>query len=238
MRRLIIFIAILGFIGQAQSQLPTFHQFYGRAYCNDGSLVPDGATILAKIDGREFTTIVKEGRYGHDSLFFVENAENGEIIHFYVGDELIAEHTFQNERATKLSIYVDCAKIPGEKGTKLFIRAPDEIMDGEYFSVFIIDEKNNPVFAANVTYMEQVRLSQVNGVVTFRADFRHLLITAKKLGYEGTYKELDIITSEHSSSEGDELDYEFLNLLVLLVSFLVLLTLIWTMLKRFSKIEE
>lgn len=226
-------LVILVSLSGVQAQLPAFHQFFGKAYCNDGGLVPDGVIIKADVGDNSFTTAVKDGKYGFEPVFFVENANDGDPIALYVGSALVANSVFQNEQATRLDIYADCSNIQVAKGSKLVIHAPEVIKEGEYFTVFIRDEVDNPVFGAEVGYMNHSKLSQVNGEVTFKADPAYRLITAKKTGYTSASMEIDI--KANVSGWGVKLDYESFNLLLLLSFFLVFIVIILKLISRVSK---
>jgi len=58
-----------------------------------------------------------------------------------------------------------------------------------------------------------------------------------KAGFEQVSVELNV-KSDEPSGGGYDVDSEFLNLLILLTSFLVLITLLWSALKHLSKSED
>ena len=63
------------------------HQFYGTVTLN-GKSAPDGTMVIAKIDGVEVArTSTKNGRYGYDPIFYVDDPNNdrsGKEIRFFV----------------------------------------------------------------------------------------------------------------------------------------------------------
>lgn len=65
------------------------HQFYGYVTWN-GQPAPDGSTIVAKINNVEVArTTSLNGKYGYDSIFFVDDTNNdrtGKTIRFLVND--------------------------------------------------------------------------------------------------------------------------------------------------------
>ncbi len=62
------------------------HQFYGTVTIN-GNPAPDGTTVEAMIDGRVVSTTTRDGKYGYDPIFYVDDPQNqysGEPVTFRV----------------------------------------------------------------------------------------------------------------------------------------------------------
>lgn len=110
MKRILLCVLLFPVIAVTVSaQFPTFHQFYGMAGCIGGATAPDGSRVSASIDGTEVaSTTTSGGGYGFDPLFFVENANDGDQIDFYVGDSFASTYLFQAEVTTNLDLYYLC----------------------------------------------------------------------------------------------------------------------------------
>jgi len=96
-------------------QLPP-HWFRGDVTVN-GNPAPDGTVISAKIEGIEYSTATTiSGRYGADGNFYVpsddldtaekEGGVEGDIVDFYVNNELAANATFSNGGNTRLDLKI------------------------------------------------------------------------------------------------------------------------------------
>jgi len=97
------------------------HQFYGTVTLN-GSPPPDGTTVTAKIDGEPIaSTTTKNGKYGYDPVFYVEDLENNFCIplcpevNFFV-NEIDTGQTkyFCNGCSTELDLTASAPSEPGQ----------------------------------------------------------------------------------------------------------------------------
>jgi hypothetical protein len=92
------------------------HQFYGTVVFSNGSS-PDGLLVEARVDGESMqSTVTKNGKYGYDPLFKVEDNESslsGKTVRFFVGGiDTNSSITFKNGDASNVNLTV-----PGTAGT-------------------------------------------------------------------------------------------------------------------------
>lgn len=107
---LFLIVILSSFVVLAAPSVP--HQFYGDVSVN-GDVAPDNLFVEARIDGSVFTTLTNDGKYGFDSIFYVEDPNSdrdGEDITFFVGNpgEMIEadSFTFSNGEVTSLDLSV------------------------------------------------------------------------------------------------------------------------------------
>lgn len=101
---IVLFFVMLVLIRAVFAQ-PTYHQFYGTVKYSDGSNAPDGTAIEAEINGVAYESAINSGgRYGYSPLFIVENANDGDIIEFYVGNTLDKTAIFGDGEVTRLNM--------------------------------------------------------------------------------------------------------------------------------------
>lgn len=95
---------MLFFLPGASALPPSIQQFYGGITLANGSL---GNNILveAKADSSVIaSSYSKDGKYGYDPLFVVENLEDGSIIEFYLNSVKVGEAAFENFGFTNLNL--------------------------------------------------------------------------------------------------------------------------------------
>ena len=84
------------------------HAFYGNAKYEDGSVVPDGTVITAKLNGEAVdTATVQDGKYGYgdDTLIVTDDNEQGGTITFYIDDVKAAEEVqFESAKISDLDL--------------------------------------------------------------------------------------------------------------------------------------
>ena len=96
-------------------QLPP-HWFRGNVTIN-GEPAPDGTVVSAEIGGRVYAnTTTISGKYGADGNFYVpsddldtaekEGGVDGDVVNFYVNNELAANATFSNGGNTRLDLKI------------------------------------------------------------------------------------------------------------------------------------
>ena len=85
---------------------PTYHQFYGTVKYSDGGNLADGTSITAKVNNIESSIVTLSGKYGYSPLFLVENANDGNVIEFYVSGTKGSEYTFEDGATTQLNLVV------------------------------------------------------------------------------------------------------------------------------------
>jgi hypothetical protein len=105
-----LLITLLSFSVFAAPGVP--HQFYGDVIV-DGSPAPDDLIIEARIGGDVYTASTRNGAYGFEPVFYVEDPNNdrdGETITFFivVDDNLveIMSRTFSNGAVTRINLVV------------------------------------------------------------------------------------------------------------------------------------
>jgi hypothetical protein len=88
------------------------HQFYGSVIVN-GVSAPDNNIITASIEGETYTTVTKDGFYGHSpNIFYIEDPNGnraGKTIFFYVGGKPAGSAVFENNGYTKLDFSLTTA---------------------------------------------------------------------------------------------------------------------------------
>ncbi len=93
------------------------HQFYGIVLIN-GKPAPDGTLVVAVVDGKEVArTHTRDGRYGYDPIFYVEDPENtrsGKIVQFFVNGIFTGtQKYFCNGCVERVDLYVSVRKSSG-----------------------------------------------------------------------------------------------------------------------------
>ena len=82
------------------------HQFYGSVLVN-GQPAPDNNVITAFVQGDDYITVTKDGKYGYSpNIFYVEDPNgdrSGELIQFYVGGKKADSYVFENNGYTQLN---------------------------------------------------------------------------------------------------------------------------------------
>lgn len=116
------------------------NQFYGYVTIN-GKPAPDGTFVIAKIDGIEVArTTTKDGKYGYDPIFYVEDPNNdrsGKIVKFYVnGIDTGKFWYFCNGCSTRLDLSIQIQEEGGAGGIGgagggVFILPPEENVSEE-----------------------------------------------------------------------------------------------------------
>ncbi len=85
----LMFLLLIGIV----SAVPSFpHAFRGTAKFTDGTSVPDGYVITAKLENQEISTssVVKNGEYGYTDPLLVSDTEGtGGKVYFYINDKLV-----------------------------------------------------------------------------------------------------------------------------------------------------
>lgn len=85
---------------------PTYHQFYGTVKYSHGPDAIDGTLVIAEVNSINFSAVVSNGKYGYSPLFLVENANDADLIEFFVNDNKEAEYTFEDGAATQLNLII------------------------------------------------------------------------------------------------------------------------------------
>lgn len=105
-----LIVILSSFVVLAAPSVP--HQFYGDVSVN-GDVAPDNLFVEARVDGSVFTTLTNDGKYGFDSIFYVEDPNSdrdGDTVTFFVGtsDEMVEAEsfTFSNGDVTSLDLSV------------------------------------------------------------------------------------------------------------------------------------
>ncbi|MFH1503606.1 MAG: hypothetical protein ABIE36_03030 [Candidatus Diapherotrites archaeon] len=102
-KSLFIFVFLIISIGFISAIPGIPHQFYGNVGVNGQ---PSDDILVAKINGKEYSTIINNGFYGvKPNTFFVEdpNGDNlGKTINFFVGGKPAGTYVFENNKLTKL----------------------------------------------------------------------------------------------------------------------------------------
>jgi len=102
--------------------MPVGHQFYGIVTFN-GSPAPDGATIVAKVNGVEvLSTTTQDGKYGYNPLFIVslDSKYSGNTIYFFVsGNQANENYQFCLEYVciTNLNLTATSGTSPPQSGS-------------------------------------------------------------------------------------------------------------------------
>lgn len=107
MNKLIMMVTLILLIPVVMG-IPTFHHFYGSVVDVNGNPVSGTVYVVAYIDGEPHGSIASvNGAYGYDTLFFVEDGNNGDTITFYTNGYESATDIFENEQATELDLTLD-----------------------------------------------------------------------------------------------------------------------------------
>ena len=91
------------------------HQFYGTVTVN-GVSAPNNLFIEAKIGTSVYTTVTKDGKYGYDPIFYVEDPNanrQGAKVEFFVEGVKAGQFTFDNGKVTKLDLSASGVDLPG-----------------------------------------------------------------------------------------------------------------------------
>jgi len=98
------FLAVLVFGNIVLAQPIPPHRFFGSVTWN-GSPAPDGTTVVAKIDGLEVaSTTTKDGKYGYNPVFYVDDDPGEEITFFVNGVDTGQSRYLCNGCSTKLNL--------------------------------------------------------------------------------------------------------------------------------------
>jgi len=103
----LVFVFIsLAFTFGSVSAIPGIpHQFYGDVIVN-GNPAPDNNVITAVVNGDEYLTVTKDGRYGiTPNIFYVEDPDgdrDGDTIEFLLGGKPVGTYVFESNGYTKL----------------------------------------------------------------------------------------------------------------------------------------
>jgi len=106
LKKIIYLILALILIKVVLGLPPTFHQFYGTVKYSDGANTEDGTLITAKVNSVEFSTVTVSGQYGYSPLFLVENANDGDIIEFFVNGNKDTDYIFEDSATTQLNLVI------------------------------------------------------------------------------------------------------------------------------------
>ena len=105
----ILFILTIALVGLVSAVPGIPHQFYGDVIVN-GKPVPDNIVIVAEVEGDEYITVTKDGKYGYSpNIFYVEDPEGkraGKLIEFYMGGMLVDSYNFEKNGYTNLDFSV------------------------------------------------------------------------------------------------------------------------------------
>jgi len=105
-RLCVLLLGMFLFSVVSAAPLPSFpHQFYGNIEVN--GIPSDGDVLLASVDGRNYSSISRDGTMGYSpNPFLVEDPDSdsdGELVTFYVGGMEAGSYVFQNGGYTELN---------------------------------------------------------------------------------------------------------------------------------------